>query len=68
MKPRIKQIVKFILIALLSFILIESAEHFILEPLGFEIENIELGWLTFVVIFGFKFHIICCVLPVMGGI
>lgn len=65
MKTRIKQIFKFILLSALSFILLELVEHFILESFGFEIQNLELGWLTFVVIFGFKFHIICCILPIL---
>lgn len=65
MKPRTKQIIRFILVAAVSFILIELVEHLVLEPLGFQIENIELGWLTFIVIFGFKFHIICCILPML---
>ena len=65
MKPRTKQIIRFILVAAVSFILIELVKHLVLEPLGFQIENIELGWLTFIVIFGFKFHIICCILPML---
>ena len=57
-----KEIIKFIMIFIISFILFESIEiifnHF------FKIKiPMTLGWIGFVILYGFKFHIFCCLIP-----
>lgn len=57
---------KFLIYFVISFIVFYIAEHSISYYFGIDLDNLELGWLGWfgiVIFYGFKFHIICCLLP-----
>lgn len=58
-----KSIYKFIIVFILSFIGIELLELLLEHIFGVNLESMKWGWAGFVLIYGFKFHIFCCLLP-----
>lgn len=60
-----KNLLNFVVVTILSFLFFEIIEYFIFEVFGFDVQNIEIGWLAFILIYGFKFHILCCLLPML---
>lgn len=61
---KLKTILKFALWFIITWFAIEGVEHL----LGIdEVEVTGAGLLMFVIIYGFKFHIWCCVAPFMVG-
>jgi hypothetical protein len=62
-KRRWKSIKKFMLIFLLSFIVMEIIEHLIFLYLKVDLKSLKLGWIGFIIIYGFKYHIFCCLIP-----
>lgn len=58
-----KSIWKFIIIFILSFLLVEGIELALDSFFHFNPHNLKWGWLGFIVIYGFKYHIFCCLLP-----
>lgn len=57
---------KFLITFLLSLIGFYILETLISILFGIDMDNLDLGWLGwlgFVIVYGFKTHIICCVLP-----
>lgn len=57
---------KFITTFLLSIIGFYILEKLISIFFGIDMDNLDLswlGWLGFIIVYGFKTHIICCVLP-----
>jgi NADH:ubiquinone oxidoreductase subunit 3 (subunit A) len=65
MKNKLKPIIRFFFIAVISFFVFEVIEHLLLDIFNISIESLELGWFTFIIIYGFKFHILCCVVPMI---
>lgn len=58
-----KPIIRFILVFILSFVIIEISEKLIEHFFGIDLHNLEWGWLGFVIVYGFKYHILCCLIP-----
>lgn len=58
-----KNIIKFVAIFILSFIAIEIIESIILSYYNINLHALEWGWLGFIIIYGLKFHIFCCIIP-----
>lgn len=44
-------------------ILMEILEHSIQYFYHIDIPQLKYGWIAFMLIYGFKFHIFCCILP-----
>ena len=58
-----KSIIKFMIIFILSFIIMEGIEMLLENIFHINIVNIKWGWLGLMILYGFKFHIFCCLLP-----
>jgi len=58
-----KSISIFLLVFMISFIVMELIEKSISHYFNYDIHNLKWGWLGFMIIYGFKFHIFCCILP-----
>lgn len=58
-----KALLKFITWFILSFGIIEIIEYIIDIYFSVDIYQLKFAWLLFIFIYGFKFHIICCLLP-----
>lgn len=57
---------KFLITFVLSFIAFYLLEHLVSYVFDIDVDNLEvgwLGWLGVVIFYGFKFHILCCLLP-----
>lgn len=62
-KRRWKSIKKFIIVFLLSFLLMEIIEHSITYFFKIDLHQLKWGWIGFILIYGFKYHILCCIIP-----
>lgn len=62
---RLGKLVNFLVITLLSFFLFEAIEHLIFEEFNIDLAGIKIGWLAIILIYGFKYHIICCLVPLI---
>lgn len=62
MKKR-KGIIRFLTIFILTFILMEVIEFCLNYFFGFDISKLKWGWIGFGIIWGFKYHIFCCLIP-----
>jgi len=58
-----KNILRFSIIFIISFILFEILEHSIEYIFDIDFHNLEWGWAGFIIVYGFKYHIFCCLLP-----
>lgn len=58
-----KPILKFITIFLISFLIMEGIEHILKYFFNFDIHMWKYGWISAIIIYGFKYHILCCLLP-----
>lgn len=58
-----KSIIKFIIIFILTFILLEIVEFLISYFFDVNVKNLKWGWLGIMIVYGFKYHIICCLVP-----
>lgn len=60
---------KFIITFIVSFILFYLLEHLISHIFDINLHTLDFGfnatWLTLLVIYGFKFHIFCCLIPLI---
>lgn len=59
-------IIKFVTTFILSFVCFYLIEKIISVIFNIDMDNLDLGWLGwlgFVIVYGFKTHIICCLLP-----
>jgi len=61
----VRNILKFLVIFIFSFILIESIEWILMDYFHYNFEYVTIGWLGFVIFYGFKFHIFCCLAPMI---
>lgn len=62
---RAREVLKFLAITAASFLAFEAAEHLLLEILGIDLHAAEIGWLAFVVTYGLKTHVLCCLVPLL---
>ena len=61
--PNKKSIINFIFVFIISFIIMEIIEHVAFNYFNINLSNLKYGWIGFMIIYGFKFHIFCCILP-----
>lgn len=43
----------------------EIIEHLIFDFFHVDFKSLKLGWVAFILIYGFKYHIFCCLLPAL---
>lgn len=58
-----KAVLRFIIVFIISFLVLESAEWVIEYFTGIDLHNLEWGWLGFIIVYGFKYHVLCCLIP-----
>ena len=58
-----KAILKFILIFIITFLLIEVIEMLFEYFFHIDLHNLKWGWIGFMILYGFKYHVICCLIP-----
>lgn len=59
---------QFILSLLASYLLFEGIEHILLEMFQIDLGHIlSLGGIFTILLFGIKYHILCCILPAVGS-
>jgi len=59
---------KFIITFIVSFIAFYLLEHAISHIFNIDLDTLELGWLGwlgFIIAYGFKYHIFCCLIPLI---
>lgn len=59
---------KFIIVFIATFIGFHLLEELISYYFGISMDNLNLGWLGwlgFIIMYGFKLHIFCCLLPLL---
>lgn len=64
-KLYLKKFLRIFLLSLIGFYILETLISILF---GIDMDNLDLGWLGwlgFVIVYGFKTHIICCVLPLL---
>lgn len=60
-----KRILKFLLYFIIGLIIFESIEFLIHEFLGIDLHNLRWGWIGLLIVYGFKYHIFCCLFPAL---
>jgi len=60
-----KAILRFIIVFISSLIAFELFEFAIEKVFDIELHNLEIAWIGGIVLFLFKSHIICCLIPVI---
>ena len=60
-----KGILKFIFIFILTFIAMELVEYLFKIIFNIDLHQLKWGWIGFIIIYGFKYHIFCCLLPAL---
>ena len=58
-----KSIFRFLYFFILSFIFFQVIEMSIHHFFGIDLHNLKFGWIGLVIVYGFKYHIFCCILP-----
>ncbi len=58
-----KSILRFLYFFTLSFIFFQLIEISIHQFLGIDLHNLKWGWIGLIIVYGFKYHIFCCLLP-----
>lgn len=58
-----KSILRFLYFFTLSFIFFQLVEMSIHHFLGVDLHNLKWGWIGLMIVYGFKYHIFCCLLP-----
>lgn len=58
-----KTVLQFSIILIFSFLVFESTEWILEEYFEFNLEYISLGWFGLVLFWGFKSHLLCCLVP-----
>jgi hypothetical protein len=66
-KVQMWQIARFAIVAVLSFIAFEAVEHSLSHFFGIELDEVGTGagWVLLVIAYGFKTHILCCLVPLL---
>jgi len=60
---KIKYIWAFIKVFLISFLVMELIEFLIKTIFNVDLHGLKIGWFGFLLLYGFKYHILCCLLP-----
>lgn len=63
-----KHMKKFTITFIASFIILYLIEYLLYHFLGVDLDTLELGWLGwlgFIITYGFKLHIFCCLIPLI---
>ena len=60
-----KEIIKFGLIFITTFILFECIELIIEKVFHINLYGLKYGWVGFAIFYGFKYHIFCCLFPAL---
>lgn len=58
-----KAILRFIIVFIISFIILELIEIGFEYFTGVDLHNLKWGWIGFLIVYGFKYHILCCLVP-----
>lgn len=58
-----KSILKFIIVFISTFILLEIIEFSISYFFNIDLKSLKWGWFGFMIVYGFKYHIFCCLIP-----
>lgn len=58
-----KSLLRFLYFFCISFIVFQLIEVGLHHFFGLDLHNMELGWIGLVIVYGFKYHIFCCILP-----
>jgi hypothetical protein len=67
-KVKIKTIIEILRVFLVSYILFALFEFIMLKIFNINFDKLEYGWLGYfgiLLIYGFKYHIICCLIPLI---
>jgi hypothetical protein len=60
-----KSIIKFITIFILTFLLMEGVEFTIENLFNIDLSELKWGWIGFIIVYSFKYHIFCCLIPAL---
>lgn len=58
-----KSLLRFTYFFILSFLFFQMIEILVHHFLGIDLHNMKFGWMGLVIVYGFKYHIFCCLLP-----
>jgi hypothetical protein len=58
-----KTIVKFLTIFIIGFLLTELIEYLLFDTFRVNSKFLTLSWFGLMIFYGFKYHIICCLVP-----
>lgn len=58
-----KSLFKFLKVFIISFLILELIEFGLFSMFDIDLHQLEWGWIGFVIIYGFKYHIFCCLIP-----
>jgi hypothetical protein len=59
-------ILTFVFNLIISFVLFEIVEHILIDHFGFKYESLStFGIIGYAIFLGFKYHIICCLFPII---
>ena len=58
-----KAILRFILVFIISLLIFELVEFSIEKVFNIDLHNLEIAWLGGIIVFLFKSHILCCLVP-----
>jgi len=58
-----KTILRFLFFFIIGFIVIWFIEFLLHKFFNIDIHNLEFGWIGLIIVYGFKYHIFCCLLP-----
>jgi biotin transporter BioY len=61
---RFKSFLRFMKVFIISLVIMEILEHSFEYFFGIpDLVQFEWGWLAFIVVYGLKFHVFCCIIP-----
>lgn len=58
-----KPLTRFLIVFAISFVAIELVELLIKKLFNIDLHELKWGWAGITIIYGFKYHILCCLLP-----
>jgi len=58
-----KTVIRFLIIFVISFFIMEGIELSIEKIFNINLHGLKWGWIGFIIIYGFKYHVFCCLLP-----
>ena len=60
-----KIVLRFLYFFVLSFIFFQIIEKSLEYFFHLDLHNMEWGWLGLTIVYGFKYHIFCCLIPAL---